>query len=147
MIMLVVLSTPVLRALVVGLLCGEARYAGMPTGYWAEVIHVPYPTGHLSPPKSWWREILDSRIERPGAVSLADPNAVPVLIELLKDERWYVRRDAMHALALIGPEAQAAVPALLDIYNDPSAGDSATAGAALEQIAPDKVRDFEIEER
>jgi len=40
--------------------------------------------------------------------------AVPGLIGLLKDQNWSVRGTAMYALGRIGPEAAAAVPALIE---------------------------------
>jgi HEAT repeat protein len=39
--------------------------------------------------------------------------AVPALVEALRDENGYVRRDAAYALGKLGAEAKSAVPALL----------------------------------
>jgi HEAT repeat protein len=65
---------------------------------------------------------------------------VPVLIELLRDADPDVGADAAYALARIGPEARAAVPALLDTLRrkDPGGGRLREAAAdALGRIDPE----------
>jgi HEAT repeat protein len=66
-----------------------------------------------------------------------EPGVVQALADSLKEENAFVRRDAAHALARIGPAARPAVPALVAALKDrePSVR-KATAGA-LKKIDPE----------
>jgi hypothetical protein len=55
------------------------------------------------------------------ALGSAAKPAVPGLISLLRDKDWQVRASAAQCLAFIGPAAEEAVPALLQVLNE--AGD------------------------
>ncbi len=61
---------------------------------------------------------------------------LPVLIEALKDENVYVRRDAAKALGQFGAEAGEAVPALRERLRDKEPSVRKAAAAALKQIDP-----------
>jgi HEAT repeat protein len=63
-----------------------------------------------------------------------DPEAVPVLIELLKDNSSLVRQEAILILARIGAPAREAMPALGQALNDPDEQVRARAVTALRQI-------------
>jgi HEAT repeat protein len=41
--------------------------------------------------------------------------SVPDLVKALKDDDWQVRNQAAMSLGLMGPEAKAAVPSLIDV--------------------------------
>src|SRR5262249_54512505 len=47
----------------------------------------------------------------------ATVTSVPALTALLQDERWRVRRSAAEILRIMGPAAESAVPALLDMLH------------------------------
>ncbi len=59
-------------------------------------------------------------------------DAVPVLIEALKDENLFVRNRAASALGKIGAAAKSAVPALKNALDDPAV--RSRAEEALERI-------------
>ena len=65
-----------------------------------------------------------------------DSEAVPVLIELLKDEEITLRHSAGHALGRRKSKAKAAVPYLLETYKK-RPEDSLMAGWALHMIDPE----------
>src|SRR5205823_1112887 len=58
-------------------------------------------------PASYWSQKLQEPIQGKEAADLrrGDPDAVPVLIELLKDDNSVVRQEAILILARIGPAA------------------------------------------
>jgi len=62
--------------------------------------------------------------------------AVPALIELLKDQDGLVRRMAAYALGEIGPKAKAAVPALQPLMSDPVREVMTQAANSLRAIDP-----------
>jgi HEAT repeat protein len=61
---------------------------------------------------------------------------VPVLIEALKDDNTYVRRDAARALGHFGGEAREAVPSLQARLRDKEPSVRKAAAGALQQIDP-----------
>jgi HEAT repeat protein len=64
---------------------------------------------------------------------------VPVLVEKLKDENVYVRRDAARALGHFGPDARDAVPQLRALLRDREASVRRAATQALAKIDPTAV--------
>jgi HEAT repeat protein len=70
------------------------------------------------------------------------PVAVSALIDVLKiDVSWRVRADAIDALANLGPEASAALPALIEsLERGDMPAVRSTAALALARIAPDDPR-------
>ncbi len=68
------------------------------------------------------QEVEDSAIDALGIIGPDAKDAVPALIEVLKDKnRTYVsRRNAASALGRIGPDAEASVPTLLEVSKDSS---------------------------
>ena len=64
----------------------------------------------------------------------ADTSVAPFLIELLKDDRADLRREAALALQAIGPAAGAAIPALQAATDDEDEEVRAAAGDALSAI-------------
>src|SRR5262249_49934949 len=77
----------------------------------------------VSHPVSHWLSLL-AREEEPAqqeaveALSRLGQAAVPELIKALKDDDWQVRNQAAVALGAIGPQAKAAVPALIDVLQE-----------------------------
>ena len=63
--------------------------------------------------------------------------AVPVLIMMLKDKKWYVRKIAAQTLGYIGPQASPAVPALLKALKDKKWYVRRSAAKALGNIGPE----------
>lgn len=68
------------------------------------------------------------------------PDAVPLLVEALRDSRAPVRRAAAKALAVIGPEAKEALPALLTSLHDQDADVRQAAAEAMKVIDPSAAR-------
>ena len=62
--------------------------------------------------------------------------AVPALVEALRDESGYVRRDAAYALGKFGAEAKAVVPALLAARKDRERKVRKAVDDALKKIDP-----------
>ena len=60
--------------------------------------------------------------------------AVPYLIDLLKDDTWEMRRGSAWMLGKLGPEAKDAVPALTEALNDPNEVVRLKAAEALKKI-------------
>jgi HEAT repeat protein len=65
------------------------------------------------------------------------PVVVPALTEALKDQNYYVRRDAARALRSYGADAKPAVPALLTAAKDREASVRRAAVNALKEIDPE----------
>jgi HEAT repeat protein len=59
---------------------------------------------------------------------------VPVLIELLRDDDAFVRRDAAHALGQIGSAARSAEPALLTATRDRNVHVRQAAAEAVQKV-------------
>ena len=66
--------------------------------------------------------------------SIADPAAVPALIEALSDQSLGVRANAMTALGRIGRPAQTAVPILIKVLSDKQGNIRISAAGALGAI-------------
>lgn len=60
--------------------------------------------------------------------------AVPILVELLKDEEAFVRSNAAGGLGIVGAEAQPAVPALVRLLRDKNALVRYSAAEAIHRI-------------
>lgn len=63
--------------------------------------------------------------------------AIPILIELLRDADHFIRLDAAYALGFIGPPARAAVPHLIPLLKDKEATVRNNAAYALGLIGAD----------
>jgi HEAT repeat protein len=61
--------------------------------------------------------------------------AVPYLVDLLKDDTWEMRRGSAWMLGKLGPEARDAVPALTEALEDPNEVVRQKAAEALKKIA------------
>lgn len=66
--------------------------------------------------------------------------AIPILIELLKDADAFIRLDAAYALGFIGPQASSAVPHLITLLKDQEATVRNNAAYALGLIGADADR-------
>ena len=65
-------------------------------------------------------------------------DAVPALIDALRDEDADVRRAAVRSLGWIGPEAKAALPALKKALIDNDSSIRVAAARSMEMIDPNK---------
>ncbi len=108
----------------------ESLYRNQPTSYWSQKLQEPIRR------KEVWQGHLKMLKDIDPAADLrrGDPDAVPVLIELLKDENSIVRQEAILILARIGPAARDALPALEQALKDPDEQVRARANTALRQI-------------
>jgi len=78
---------------------------------------------------------LNNRFDPPWADG--DPEAIPVLVELLKSPERHVRIIAAYGLEIIGPPARDAIPALLAMVLRDDDEDAATeAWWAIESVDP-----------
>jgi len=96
----------------------ESLYRNQPTSYWSQKLQDP----------------IRRKVDPAADLRRGDPDAVPVLIELLKDENSIVRQEAILILARIGPAARDALPALQQALKDPDEQVRARATTALRQI-------------
>ena len=67
----------------------------------------------------------------------ANKLAVPVLIEMLKKDDEFIKREACMSLAEVGPEAKEAVPLLIEEMNDENENVRFWAIVALQGIGPE----------
>jgi hypothetical protein len=93
-----------------------------------------------SPFEEWLHEFF--RIKTTQALPLlqADPAALPVLVELLKDEDVKTRIIALAGLCYQGTHAASALPAIRELVNDRHYNVRQMARYALESIDPEKRR-------
>jgi HEAT repeat protein len=69
---------------------------------------------------------------------------VPVLTDALRDDNYYVRRDAARTLRRFGPEARDAVPALVVALKDREPSVRRAAANALAEIDPAAVKKYRV---
>jgi len=105
-------------------------FLNQPASYWSQKLQEPIQRkevwqGHLKVLKD---------VDPASALRRGDPEAVPVLMELLKDENSMVRQEAILILARIGGPAKEAIPALQQALNDPDEQVRARAVTALRQF-------------
>jgi hypothetical protein len=131
------LAVPVVHWRLWGWLRGESFYRGRPTSYWSReaadwcMDHdwgcIPGLRRHTLPDVLGYDRT--DRLERclhipprqgeaAEVLWAGDEAAVPVLIELLKDEDSDVRGEAARALGRAGPRARGAIPALVELVSD-----------------------------
>jgi hypothetical protein len=108
----------------------ESLYRNQPASYWSQKLQEPIQR------KEVWQGHLKMLKDIDPAADLrrGDPEAIPVLIELLKEENSVVRQEAILILARIGGPAKSAMPALQQALNDPDEQVRARATTALKQI-------------
>jgi HEAT repeat protein len=134
-----------------GRLRGEHFYHGRPACSWRAAIQgwfwpstrnlksISLSTGSPMPLAQVWQRLFGSgpeeANERPAVLS-GDPEALPVLVDLLRDSDWVVRQEAALGLGNLGPAAAPAVPALAAALKDGDAGVRLSAAHALAWIGP-----------
>jgi HEAT repeat protein len=93
---------------------GQHFYHGLPSSHWARAVRRAHreDKDRLSVGPVWLREALG--LGGCPAILRPDPAAVPVLIDLFRDDEKKVRLSAALTIERIGPPAKAAVPALLE---------------------------------
>jgi HEAT repeat protein len=99
---------------------------------------------YLGHPVSYWRDQLQKRSVSarfiPEDCPLCrdrDPQAIPVLVDLLHDQDQLVRARSAYCLGLLGPKAKPAVPALTAPLRDGSWVVRREAAHALEATGPE----------
>jgi hypothetical protein len=108
----------------------ETLYRNQPASYWSKKLQEPTQRKEV-----WQGHVKILKDVDPAAdLRRGDPEAVPVLIELLKDNSSLVRQEAILILARIGAPAREAMPALGQALNDPDEQVRARAVTALRQI-------------
>lgn len=164
------LLEPTSRLVLLGWMRGESLYRGRPTGYWHRdlsrceelwsflsqdyYLSGPEPT----PIEEWLSWLLGSKqkagvgglgsedFDRRFPVLGGDPAAVPVLVELLQYPDCKARREAAEGLRRIGPGAEEAVPALVEIaQTTPDYALYLCARWALSSIDPEGMKTFLLE--
>jgi hypothetical protein len=109
---------------------------------WGEPVIDPGQLGPAPEPPAWvtWLGKAGFRIERDkSSFSLlaGDPDALPVLVELLESADPRARRVGAYGLRAIGPRARQAVPALLKALGDPDVAVRFAAGGSLRRVDED----------
>jgi hypothetical protein len=82
----------------------------------------------------------DTKLHAPAAriIFMVGPDAIDDIAELLKKEKAPgIRLACLQTLAMVGPRAKSAVPALISALDDPAARHRMTAARALGNIGPD----------
>src|SRR5690349_17701539 len=110
------LAIPASRFALFGLIKNEPFYRGKPAAYWREALKDPG-----APP---FRKAV-------GILRQDEPAAVPLLIELLKDENGIVRTEAAEGLVRIKPGADVALRPLMEALHDREAPVAKLAAQAL----------------
>jgi HEAT repeat protein len=122
--LLAVLTVPAWRGALLGLLRGEAFYAGRPASSWREEIYAYH---HLPFRPPLYEQVLDKLgLHRPPTVVPrqtfwdldGDPDAVPVLRTLLRDSDGEIRLTAVAYLSHLDADAAPALPELTEALQD-----------------------------
>jgi hypothetical protein len=105
-------------------------YRNQPASYWSKKLQEPIQR------KEVWQGHLKVLKDIDPAADLrhGDPEAIPVLIELLKDENSVVRQEAILILGRIGKPAKDALPALQKALDDPDDQVRARAITVIQQL-------------
>jgi hypothetical protein len=107
-------------------------FLNQPASYWSQKLQEPTVTREV-----WQGHVKIMKDVDPAAdLKRGQPEAVPVLIELLQDDNAIVRQEAVLILARIGLPAKPAVPALQKAMNDPDEEVRARAVTLLRQLEP-----------
>jgi len=150
LLLVALLLLPAVHWRLIGWVKGEAFYQGRPTSYWKwdcqQWEHVPAILG-----PAYWRKTRSARWdnsvrewlgistqptpESPPLFS-ADPDALPVLLELLDLDDEPSQRIAIVGIRIIGPAGKAASPRLLQLIRGRSRLDM-HAWEALQVVDPE----------
>jgi HEAT repeat protein len=105
---------------------GEPIYEGRPLAFWRQELR---------------HKDFMARTHAAAVLTVIGANgkeAIPDLMECLKDEQYLVCVKAANALAHMGPEAKVAVPALIDLYKRfPNDAVRSAVADALKQLDPE----------
>jgi HEAT repeat protein len=101
---------------ILGLLRGDHFYHGLSSSYWCAAVRASAEGSTSTAPYSWpvlvrWWQYLG--LDGYPAVLKGDPEAVPVLIDMLQSRDVRICLRALQALH--GPQAKPAVPAVLEV--------------------------------
>jgi len=106
----------------------ESSFLNHPASYWSQKLQEPIQR------KEVWQGRVKIMKDVDPAADLHQPEAVPVLIDLLQDDSPVVRQKAIAILARIGEPAKSAIPALQKALNDSDEEVRARAAAAIRQL-------------
>lgn len=106
---------------------GQRFYQGRALNEWIDRLTVSY-----VPNEIFGRPAPNEPL---AAIRAFGADAVPVLIETLKDSQWTKRRAAAAGLEALGSQAAPAVDSLLDVIVKATAKDLGVAGAAADAVA------------
>ena len=127
---------PAVHWRLIGWYKGEALYRDRPTGYWGKTLGwLALPDGTTVDYFNEFGAAVDAQREMEG-----DPEAVPVLTELLRSTNPRMREVAVTLLRSIGPPAKSAVPELLRAMEECEPGFRYIFTQALLAIDPEAAR-------
>ncbi len=106
----------------------ESSFLNHPASYWSQKLQEPIQR------KEVWQGRVKIMKDVDPAADLHQPEAVPVLIDLLQDDNSVVRQKAISILAHIGEPAKTAIPALQKALNDSDEEVRARAATAIRQL-------------
>jgi len=106
----------------------ESSFLNHPASYWSQKLQEPIQR------KEVWQGRVKIMKDVDPAADLHQPEAVPVLIDLLQDDSPVVRQKAISILARIGEPAKTAIPALQKALNDSDEEVRARAATAIRQL-------------
>jgi hypothetical protein len=112
----------------VGPLKKESSFLKHPSSYWSQKLQEPIQR------KEVWQGRVKIMKDVDPAADLHQPEAVPVLIDLLSDGNAVVRQKAVSILAGLGESAKPAIPSLQKALNDSDDEVRNRASAALQQL-------------
>ncbi|HMC64528.1 MAG TPA: hypothetical protein VKI65_06290 [Gemmataceae bacterium] len=145
------------RWAITGALGFEPFYRGKPSSYWQEVYRARE-AGNQGKPllsRGWndnwlttavgYSVVSNPALELQNLLHRDDGEAVPVLMELLKEGDDKMRRSAVLALGRRRARAKAAVPQLISLHDQKAIEDDPF-GRAMHQIDPEKAKRLGIPE-
>jgi hypothetical protein len=112
----------------IGPLGKESSFLKHPSSYWSQKLQEPIQR------KEVWQGRVKIMKDVDPAADLHQPEAVPVLIDLLEDGNAVVRQKAISILAGLGESAKPAIPTLQKALNDSDEEVRNRASSALKQL-------------
>jgi len=103
--LLVVWAVPALYFPIRGWLFGETSYRGWPTCFWVSALQEQASVRAQMPPQRATRMLTEG-----------GQSAVPVLLEMLRNNDAEIRQQAMQVLAAIGPPPDTVLPDLMGVF-------------------------------
>jgi HEAT repeat protein len=126
---------------------GEHFFFARPTSYWRGQIHqwVGRAWSPPAPERVLFAFGLQKDIGQPAILG-GSPSALPVLLDLVRDEDVTTSELAIHAIGDLGSAASAAIPAIEEAARDPGERLRSSTCRALVNIDPDEAVRFFLQE-